>query len=67
MAQRKTTSATRQPRKREQRSSSANNASSKNDIISIRLPHYDFAAFEARWREQWEASDIYRAELHNAS
>jgi leucyl-tRNA synthetase len=31
-----------------------------------RPPRYDFAAFEARWRKEWEAHAIYRADLERA-
>ena len=31
-----------------------------------RPPRYDFAAFEARWRKEWETHAIYRADLERA-
>ncbi len=31
-----------------------------------RRPRYDFAAIEAKWREQWEAEGLYRTDLWNA-
>ena len=31
-----------------------------------RPPRYDFAAFEERWRTEWEASGIYRVDLERA-
>ena len=31
-----------------------------------RPPSYDFAAFEARWRERWEADGVYRVNLREA-
>ena len=31
-----------------------------------RPPRYDFAAFEARWRAEWEAQAIYRVDLDHA-
>ncbi len=31
-----------------------------------RPPTYDFAAFEARWRERWEADGLYRVDLRAA-
>ena len=31
-----------------------------------RRPVYDFARFEAHWREQWEQSGIYRPDLRTA-
>ncbi len=31
-----------------------------------RPPTYDFAAFEARWRDRWEADGIYRVDLRDA-
>ncbi len=32
-----------------------------------RPPRYDFAAFEARWRAEWEAHAIYRVDLDHAT
>ncbi len=63
MAQRKTTTAGparrgRPPRTADKRASTA--------IITTRPPQYDFAAFEAKWRERWEASGIYQTDLEHA-
>ncbi len=33
---------------------------------TTRPPQYDFAAFEAKWRAQWEASGIYQTDLRHA-
>src|SRR5581483_2580033 len=35
-------------------------------ITGVQPPTYDFAAFEARWRERWEASGLYRPDLRRA-
>ncbi len=41
-------------------------ATNATDAQRARPPHYDFAAFEARWRAAWEASAIYRVNLDDA-
>ncbi|MDE3230050.1 MAG: class I tRNA ligase family protein, partial [Chloroflexota bacterium] len=33
---------------------------------SARPPRYDFAAFERRWRAEWEASGVYRVDIERA-
>jgi leucyl-tRNA synthetase len=35
-------------------------------ITGVQPPTYDFPAFEARWRERWEASGLYRPDLRRA-
>ncbi|GHO46359.1 leucine--tRNA ligase [Ktedonospora formicarum] len=32
----------------------------------VRQPGYDFARFEAKWRERWEMSKLYQVDLRNA-
>ena len=34
--------------------------------VSTRPPQYDFATFEAKWRERWEANGIYQTDLAHA-
>jgi leucyl-tRNA synthetase len=51
-------SATRKP--------AASAASDARKARPARPPRYDFAAFEARWRQEWEARAIYRADLERA-
>ncbi|MGH2503588.1 MAG: leucine--tRNA ligase, partial [Ktedonobacterales bacterium] len=41
-------------------------ASAARKARPARPPRYDFAAFEARWRQEWEARAIYRADLERA-
>ncbi|MFI5277935.1 MAG: hypothetical protein ACHQ1E_11750, partial [Ktedonobacterales bacterium] len=41
-------------------------ASAEQKARPARPPRYDFAAFEARWRREWEARAIYRADLERA-
>jgi leucyl-tRNA synthetase len=59
MAQRKTTAAgaSGRPRTADKRA---------NTPITTRPPQYDFATFEAKWRERWEASGIYQTNLERA-
>src|SRR5690348_10923546 len=63
MARRKTTTtdAARQDRPPRTASKRAGTA-----IITTRPPQYDFTAFEAKWRERWEASGIYQTDLERA-
>ncbi|HZC05599.1 MAG TPA: leucine--tRNA ligase [Ktedonobacterales bacterium] len=40
--------------------------SARPDAGKARPPRYDFAAFEQRWRAEWEARGIYRVNLDDA-
>jgi leucyl-tRNA synthetase len=37
-----------------------------NTPVTTRPPQYDFATFEAKWRERWETSGIYQTDLEGA-
>lgn len=44
----------------------ASSPTSKQRIAQVRPPRYDFAAFEAKWRERWEEQKLYQVDLHTA-
>ncbi len=35
-------------------------------LARVRPPRYDFAAFEAKWRERWEQEKLYQVDLRHA-
>ncbi|HEV2654685.1 MAG TPA: leucine--tRNA ligase, partial [Ktedonobacteraceae bacterium] len=37
-----------------------------SSLARVRSPRYDFAAFEAKWRERWEREKLYQADLSHA-
>jgi leucyl-tRNA synthetase len=41
----------------------AHEAAEGAERMRARPPRYDFAAFEARWREEWEARGLYRVDI----
>src|SRR2546421_9738007 len=38
----------------------------ESSLTKVRPPRYDFAAFEAKWRERWEREKLYQADLSHA-
>jgi leucyl-tRNA synthetase len=39
---------------------------SSSSIARVRPPRYDFASFEAKWRERWEQQRLYQVDLQRA-
>src|SRR5690242_12398484 len=39
---------------------------SLSSLARVRPPRYDFASFEAKWREQWEQQKLYQVDLVHA-
>ncbi len=39
---------------------------SQSQLARVRPPRYDFAAFEAKWRERWERQQLYQVDLERA-
>lgn len=37
-----------------------------SSVAQIRTPRYDFARFEAKWRERWEEQKLYQTDLQHA-
>src|SRR6266852_2336200 len=35
-------------------------------LARVRAPRYDFATFEAKWRERWEREKLYQVDLYHA-
>jgi leucyl-tRNA synthetase len=38
----------------------------ESSLTQVRPPRYDFAVFEAKWRECWERENLYQADLAHA-
>src|SRR5437588_509153 len=38
----------------------------ESSLTKVRPPRYDFAAFEAKWRERWEREKLYQVDLSHA-
>ncbi len=38
----------------------------QSPLARVRPPRYDFAAFEAKWREHWEQQNLYHVDLYRA-
>jgi leucyl-tRNA synthetase len=66
MAQRKTTTKTTTTTTTTTKATGKRPAKAKPDIITVRPPQYDFAIFEPKWRDRWEASGVYQADLRHA-
>jgi leucyl-tRNA synthetase len=41
-------------------------AAHKHQVTQVRPPRYDFAAFEAKWRDRWEQQKLYQVDLYKA-
>lgn len=63
MTQRKTTGTATPSRAKKKDDGTKRSASTP---ASTRPPQYDFATFETKWRERWEASGIYQTDLQSA-
>ena len=38
----------------------------ESSLARVRPPRYDFATFEAKWRERWEREKLYQVDLYHA-
>src|SRR6266700_2859096 len=38
----------------------------ESSLARVRPPRYDFATFEAKWRERWERERLYQVDLYHA-
>jgi leucyl-tRNA synthetase len=51
---------------REQEQAQQGQQAPPSQLARVRPPRYDFAAFEAKWREWWEQQQLYRIDLAHA-